>query len=107
MIQPFKTSVRRMRIIMCKYARGNLPARDESPAVRDKSGALVRANPELPCPTEPEAGCRFFHPSDEDLSPGTPAFHPRDEDLSPGTPAFHPRDEDLSPGTPGLVVASA
>ncbi len=79
MIQPFKTSVRRMRIIMCKCARENLPAQDESPAVRDKSGALVRANPELPCPTESEAGCC----------------------------SFHPRDEDLSPGTPGLVVASA
>ncbi|MGD0730746.1 MAG: hypothetical protein ABR956_05740 [Terracidiphilus sp.] len=41
-----------------------------------------------------------FHPSDEDLSPGTPVFHPSDEDLSPGTPVFHPSDEDLSPGTP-------
>jgi hypothetical protein len=40
------------------------------------------------------------HPSDEDLSPGTPDFHPSDEDLSPGTPDFHPSDEDLSPGTP-------
>ncbi len=40
MIQPFKTSVRRMRIIMCKCARENLPARDESPTVRDKSAAL-------------------------------------------------------------------
>jgi len=40
MIQPFKTSVRRMRIIMCKCAGENLPARDESPAVRDKSGGL-------------------------------------------------------------------
>ena len=50
-----------------------------------------------------------FHPSDEDLSPGTPIFHPSDEDLSPGTPAWgscfpgspnardpHPTDEDLS-----------
>jgi hypothetical protein len=26
------------------------------------------------------------HPSDEDLSPGTPVNHPSDEDLSPGTP---------------------
>ncbi len=86
MIQPFKTILRRMRIIMCKCARENLPARDESPAVRDKSAALVRANPELPCPAESEAGCRSFHPRDEDLSPGTPAFHPSDEDLSPGTP---------------------
>ncbi len=51
-----------MRIIMCKRARGNLPARDESPAVRDKSAALVRTNPELPCSTESEAGCRSFHP---------------------------------------------
>jgi len=41
-----------------------------------------------------------FHPSDEDLSMGTPAFHPSDEDLSLGTPAFHPSDEDLSLGTP-------
>ena len=40
MIQPFKTIVRRMRIIMCKCERGNLPARDESPAVRDKSAGL-------------------------------------------------------------------
>ena len=67
---------------------------------------LVSANPELPCPTESEAGCRSFHPRDEDLSPGTPAFHPRDEDLSPGTPAFHPSDEDLSPGTPVVVAAA-
>ena len=42
----------------------------------------------------------FFHPSDEDLSPGTPVDHPSDEDLSPGTPVDHPSDEDLSPGTP-------
>ena len=62
MIEPFKTIVRRMRIIMCKCARENLPARDESRAVRDRSAALVRANPELPCPTESEAGCRSFHP---------------------------------------------
>jgi hypothetical protein len=27
--------------------------------------------------------------------------HPSDEDLSLGTPASHPSDEDLSPGTPG------
>jgi hypothetical protein len=40
------------------------------------------------------------HPSDEDLSPGTPVSHPSDEDLSPGTPVSHPSDEDLSPGTP-------
>jgi hypothetical protein len=40
------------------------------------------------------------HPSDEDLSPGTPEPHPSDEDLSPGTPEPHPSDEDLSPGTP-------
>jgi len=47
------------------------------------------------------AGCGFFfHPVDEDLSPGTPVIHPVDEDLSPGTPVIHPVDEDLSPGTP-------
>jgi Spy/CpxP family protein refolding chaperone len=40
------------------------------------------------------------HPSDEDLSPGTPVSHPSDEDLSLGTPVSHPSDEDLSPGTP-------
>jgi hypothetical protein len=40
------------------------------------------------------------HPSDEDLSPGTPVNHPSDEDLSPGTPVNHPSDEDLSPGPP-------
>jgi competence protein ComEC len=40
------------------------------------------------------------HPTDEDLSAGTPAFHPTDEDLSAGTPAFHPSDEDLSAGAP-------
>ena len=40
------------------------------------------------------------HPSDEDLSPGTPINHPSDEDLSPGTPINPPSDEDLSPGTP-------
>ena len=77
MIQPFKTSVRRMRIIMCKRARGNLPARDESPVVRDKSAALVRTNPELPCPTESEAGCRSFHPATRTCRrgprPSTPA----------------------------------
>jgi len=31
-----------------------------------------------------------LHPSDEDLSPGTPELHPSDEDLSPGTPELHP-----------------
>jgi len=39
-----------------------------------------------------------YHPSDEDLSLGTPD-HPSDEDLSLGTPD-HPSDEDLSLGTP-------
>jgi hypothetical protein len=29
---------------------------------------------------------RFDHPSNEDLSPGTPDDHPSNEDLSPGTP---------------------
>jgi hypothetical protein len=42
------------------------------------------------------------HPSDEDLSPGTPDIHPSDEDLSLGTPDIHPSDEDLSPGTPDI-----
>jgi hypothetical protein len=28
------------------------------------------------------------------------AFHPSDEDLSLGTPAFHPSDKDLSMGIP-------
>jgi hypothetical protein len=51
----------------------------------------TKANPELLCPTESEAGCRPFHFRDEDLSPGTPAFHPSDKDLSPGTPALWSR----------------
>jgi len=33
------------------------------------------------------------------------AFHPTDEELSVGTPAFHPTDEDLSVGTPALERA--
>jgi len=40
------------------------------------------------------------HPTDEDLSVGTPVDHPSDEDLSPGAPGDHPSDEDLSPGAP-------
>ena len=31
-------------------------------------------------------GPRFAHPTDEDLSAGTPVLHPTDEDLSAGTP---------------------
>jgi hypothetical protein len=41
-----------------------------------------------------------IHPTDEDLSLGTPVLHPTDEDLSLGTPVLHPSDEDLSLGTP-------
>ena len=34
---------------------------------------------------------RDLHPTDEDLSAGTPDLHPTDEDLSAGTPDFgHP-----------------
>jgi hypothetical protein len=33
------------------------------------------------------------------------AIHPTDEDLSVGTPAIHPTDEDLSVGTPAMQVA--
>ena len=43
-----------------------------------------------------------LHPTDEDLSAGTPVLHPTDEDLSAGTPVLHPTDEDLSAGTPVL-----
>ncbi len=71
MIQPFKTSVRRMRIIMCKCARENLPARDESPGARDKSAALQRFSNSRGV-TGVVKGGFYFHPSDEDLSPGTP-----------------------------------
>jgi folate-binding protein YgfZ len=46
------------------------------------------------------------HPTDEDLSAGTPASHPTDEDLSAGTPASHPTDEDLSAGTPATPLAA-
>ena len=46
-----------------------------------------------------------IHPTDEDLSEGTPAIHPTDEDLSEGTPAIHPTDEDLSEGTPAMQIA--
>jgi hypothetical protein len=49
---------------------------------------------------------RSLHPTDEDLSVGTPILHPTDEDLSVGTPILHPTDEDLSVGTPILVAAS-
>jgi DUF1009 family protein len=44
-----------------------------------------------------------LHPSDEDLSLGTPLLHPNDEDPSLGTPLLHPNDEDLSLGTPLLA----
>jgi hypothetical protein len=50
-------------------------------------------------------GHRSLHPTDEDLSAGTPVLHPTDEDLSAGTPVLHPTDEDLSAGTPVLLVA--
>jgi hypothetical protein len=33
------------------------------------------------------------------------AIHPTDEDLSEGTPAIHPTDEDLSEGTPAMQIA--
>jgi L-lactate dehydrogenase complex protein LldG len=32
------------------------------------------------------------------------AHHPSDKDLSPGTPGHHPSDKDLSPGTPELAT---
>jgi hypothetical protein len=32
--------------------------------------------------------------------PRQPVYHPSDENLSPGTPVYHPSDENLSPGTP-------
>ncbi len=56
-------------------------------------------------------GKALLHPTDEDLSVGTPVLHPTDEDLSlhpneqrslvgdpesVGTPVLHPTDEDLS-----------
>ena len=35
-------------------------------------------------------------------------FHPSDKDLSPGTPdLFHPSDKDLSPGTPGWLATNS
>jgi hypothetical protein len=37
---------------------------------------------------------------------GRRSLHPTDEDLSVGTPTLHPTDEDLSVGTPTLIVAS-
>ncbi len=49
-----------------------------------------------------EADASPLHPSDIDLSPGTPPLHPSDKDLSPGTPPLHPSDKDLSPGTTTL-----
>ena len=49
------------------------------------------------------------------LQSGSPRFmlshpslsHPTDEDLSAGTPAFHPTDEDLSAGTPDCAKEGA
>ena len=43
-----------------------------------------------------------LHPTDNDLSAGTPVLHPTDNDLSAGTPVLHPTDDDLSAGTPVL-----
>jgi len=47
---------------------------------------------------------RFAHPTDEDLSAGTPVVHPTDEDLSAGTPVAPSRDAPISEsrvGAPG------
>jgi len=70
------------------------------PAETNPTGASLA--PETPalhprtrtCPWDP----RLSHPTDEDLSAGTPALHPTDEDLSAGTPGPPPTDEDLSAG---------
>src|SRR6185437_3459708 len=64
--------------------------------------ARMPLHPAADHPTDEDlsAGTPADHPTDEDLSVGTPADHPTDEDLSVGTPADHPTDEDLSVGTP-------
>jgi ATP-binding cassette subfamily B protein len=43
-----------------------------------------------------------LHPTDGNLSAGTPVLHPTDGDLSAGTPVLHPTDGNLSAGTPVL-----
>src|SRR5208282_1652695 len=64
--------------------------------------SVIRPSPLHPSDEDLSLGTPPLHPSDEDLSLGTPPLHPSDEDLSLGTPPLHPSDEDLSLGTPAL-----
>jgi hypothetical protein len=44
-----------------------------------------------------------LHPTDEDLSVGTPVLHPTDEDLSVGTPVLRPGNVTATAGAVGVL----
>jgi hypothetical protein len=59
-------------------------------------------------PTRPVVQCAGSIASGGTAPPGFPvSFHPSDEDLSPGTPVNHPSYEDLSLGTPVRLATNS
>jgi DUF1009 family protein len=69
-------------VVVAAQACVAVEAMEGTDAAIERAGALMRS-------LEEEAST--LHPSDEDLSLGTPTLHPSDEDLSLGTPTLERR----------------